>query len=78
MNKSTLNGRCATCKHWRGDKEEASQMFKENPLSMCECYGWAPEGKCAIIEEYSSIDISGDARVDIYVNANHGCIRWKS
>jgi hypothetical protein len=71
-----LNRRCATCKHWGGDKEKAVKQFDENPISMDRLKGWPEDGDCGIDCEWLSVEIIGDACAIKTVYANFGCVYW--
>ena len=73
-----LKGRCATCQHWRGDKEKALAMFDENPLSMDFVNGWPDDGGCYVRYHSINIDIDGDAYVELTMDANFGCVHWEA
>lgn len=68
--------RCATCKYWRGDKNKAADMYKENPVSMDLFKGWPESGGCKIDYEWLNLDVVGDAYVTIATDANFGCPYW--
>lgn len=72
----TLDGLCATCKHWRGDHEKAKNMLLLNYESMLliDCY--QVEGTCAESISFMYMEIDGDACVTAHFNANFGCNRW--
>lgn len=75
----TLNqlvGRCATCKHWRGDKEKARQMFEENPVSMDMKNGWPNAGICSEDYDFTDVETIGDAETTVEFTANFGCVYW--
>jgi hypothetical protein len=72
----SLDRRCATCKHWQGDKEKAVAMFEEDPLSMDLSKGWPDDGACGIDYEFLNTEINGDATVTNGFDANFGCVYW--
>jgi hypothetical protein len=74
---NTLKGRCATCKHWDGDKAKAMAMFTEIPISMDLHNGWPDSGECRCSHFWLNTEITGDAYVTSTVDANFGCIHWE-
>jgi len=75
----SLEGRCATCTHWQGDKKEAARMLKDDPISMDLFKGWPNDAVCGIDYEWLNTDIEcGDARVIFTVDANFGCVYWSA
>ena len=73
-----LINRCATCRHWQGDKAKALAAFKENPVSMDLDKGWPNNGECAKSYDWSDFEIVGHAYVEVELNANFGCVYWES
>jgi len=72
----TLVRRCATCCHWQGDKEKATELFEENPLSMDLFKGWPNDGDCRIDYEFLNVEIHGNATASNTFDANFGCVYW--
>lgn len=68
--------RCATCKYWQGDKEKASAMYKENPISMDFDRGWPEDADCGLSYKWAELSVEGDAVAWLYVPANFGCVHW--
>lgn len=68
--------RCATCRYWQGDKIQAAEMYKENPLSMDLFKGWPESASCGIEYEWAEIEVNGDAVAFLEVPANFGCPYW--
>lgn len=72
----TLVRRCATCKHWQGDKDKAAAMFAENPTSMDVDRGWPDDGACSKDYDFLEVQTVGDAYTNVYFYANFGCVYW--
>ncbi len=72
----TLRGRCATCKHWRGNHEVAQAQFKEIPESMALNGGWPNSGECEQGGAFLVVEVHGDAIAEVELDANFGCVWW--
>lgn len=75
--KKALNGRCATCKHWKGDREESRRLFNDNELSMELYGGWPNLGVCREKIEFLNIEYFGNSAVLLEFYANFGCVYWE-
>ena len=77
---TTLQGRCATCKHWEGNREVAQAQFKEIPESMALVGGWPNCGECALIDSFLVVEVCRaiDPEVEKELDANFGCVWWES
>ena len=70
-------GMCLTCKHWNGDRKAQREDIRRNPRCMSLDHGWPKSGQCRIEHIWSMLDVSGDARVTLEIDANFGCNRWE-
>jgi hypothetical protein len=70
-------GRCLTCIHWKGDKENQWEMIKRDPKCMDLSFqGWPLDGECSYNMYWLYIE-SEDGSGKALVDANFGCVYWK-
>jgi hypothetical protein len=69
--------RCLTCIHWEGDRKAVWRMVKDHPMCMDINNGYAASGGCKQQYEFMSVEITGDASVEVEFDAWFGCLYHK-
>jgi hypothetical protein len=70
--------RCATCRHWGGDKAKAIKMYRDNPISMDLQNGWPDYAPCRNSPSFTDVTIHGDTWYENKFAAGFGCILWEA